>query len=256
MEENKNTNSEELESNSAKIIRMLGTDEKEDIHLESDKKVKGKRLDNFWYQHKWKVIIGAILLVALIFTILQIATRDKQDLKMVYAGPEYMMPDVPKMSETFAYAYDDYNGDGEKIIGISTIMYQTDDYRDKLISQGKKQDLIPTSQNQDALAQFESQIMSGEVVVYLLDPELYEIRKLGTLNLESTLGIQINNNIKYDENAVYFKKTEFAKYFKDTFEYLPDNTLLCMVKTLGTDEELLNNSCNFVKRIIEFEVSE
>jgi len=60
MEENKEKQTEQNESNAAKRIRMLGEE------IGEDKPVDEKEIDkvgNFWYHHKWTVIITAVILL-------------------------------------------------------------------------------------------------------------------------------------------------------------------------------------------------
>ena len=247
--ENKNENKNE--SNSAKKIRMLGVDSSEDIHLESDKEVKGNVVKNFWYRNKWFVVIGAVFLVVFIILAIQLLHKDEYDMKIVYAGPEYILTNVPDYSEKLKYAFDDHNGDGEKLLGFATIRYQTDAQREALVKNNEREKLISSDANLNALTQFETQIMSGEVCVYLIDPYLYEKRaKLACVSLSEIMGGEVDSNIVYDENAIYFKRTEFASYLG--FNELPDDTLLCIVQTVGTDDELMENSKEFFKKIVNF----
>ncbi|MBO5713693.1 MAG: hypothetical protein J6R88_05815, partial [Clostridia bacterium] len=67
------------------------------------------------------------------------------------------------------------------------------------------------------------------------------------------LGYSPDSSLKYADNAVYFKNTDFGKYF-DCFKNLPDDTLMCIMDkhVLSEEEDLLAAKDLFVK-IMEFE---
>ena len=44
-----------------------------------------KKFENFWYYHKWKVIIAVFFVVVFIVCSLQMCSRDEQDITVMYA---------------------------------------------------------------------------------------------------------------------------------------------------------------------------
>ena len=250
MEENKNIN----ESNSAKKLKMLGENMSEDIHLESDKEVKGDFWGNIWYRNKWAIIFGAIGLFILIVLCFSLCGKKGTDVNVMYVGPEYLVHKAEDMADSISRVASDYNEDGIINASFPTLVYQSPDQQQTL----KKEDpskLISAKDNNDALGQFEAQIMSGEICIYLIDTYLYELRaKPACINASEILGYEPALELKYDDSALYFQKTEFAKYF-ESFESIPDDTLICVVKTVGTDGEVFEESCDTFKGIMNFKAN-
>ena len=87
MEENKEKQTEQNESNAAKRIRMLGEE------IAEDKPVDEKEIDkvgNFWYHHKWKVIIIGFFTFVILTASIQFFSRQNPDVNLMYSGPDYM----------------------------------------------------------------------------------------------------------------------------------------------------------------------
>lgn len=243
-----------LESNSAKRLKMLGDDISEDIHLESDKTVKGDFWANVWYRNKWAIIFGAIAVVLVVILCFTLCGREKTDIKIMYVGPEKLHSednDASALSSKFSLLCEDYDGNGEISLSVPSITCQGDKKRAEL-EQNEPNKVLSDKANKENLQQFETQIMTGEFVIYLIDAELYELKaKIASVKMSEVLGYEPSTEIKYDDKAIYFSKTAFAQHFTE-FEALPEDTLLCVVRTETTDKELFENSCDYVKKIIEF----
>ena len=256
MENNENKHTPELnESNSARRMRLLGETPSEDIHLKSDSEVKGKLWDNIWYRHKWAIIFGSIALVMFIILGFTLCGDEPQDMNIMYVGPEYVLHKVEDMTGDLTLICDDYDQNGEIKINFATLIHQSPEQREKF-AKNSPDKLITQEANRESLGQFELQTMSGELVIYLIDPYLYDLRLKGSgacVPVNEILGYEISPDLLYDSGAVKFSKTDFAIYF-DNFDVLPADTLMCVVKTVNTDDELLENSKDFFKSIIEFEI--
>ena len=243
------------ESNSAKRMRLLGDSTSEDIHLESDAEVKGSFWDNIWYRNKWAIIFGSIALVMLIILGFTLCSDEDEDMNIMYVGPEYVLHKVEDMKADLSLICEDYDEDGEIKINFATLVHQSPEQREELLKNSPDK-LITPSANSEALGQFEMQTMSGELVIYLIDPYLYDRRLKGSgacVPVSEILGYELSDALLYDEGAVRFGKTDFATYF-DSFDILPADTLMCVVKTVNTDSELYENSIDLFKSIVEFEI--
>ena len=72
-----------------------------------------KWLDNFWYHYKWHTIIGAVFAVFLAVCIGQMASKDKIDSYIMYAGPIALTAqEIEDIEGAFETVVRDYNGDG------------------------------------------------------------------------------------------------------------------------------------------------
>lgn len=79
-------------------------------------------MKNWWYYHKWYVIIGAILLgvaIDLIGSALGLFTKDP-DLQIAYVGKTPLSQDtISALQQAFTSLAGDYNHDGEVIVRIN-----------------------------------------------------------------------------------------------------------------------------------------
>ncbi len=256
MEEN-NQDFEIQESNAAKKMRLLGMDMNDKIHSEEDEITKGKLWSNIWYRYKWVIIIGGILLITAIILIVQLAMKKENDVKIGYAGPAYLAEAETRNSlqEILNTIAKDYNDDGEVMAGFySSVILNSIQLTEK-DENGKEMGADQKYQNQQMLSAFSQQMMSGDFTLYLLDPVLYEENFKGLFrDVEKVYGGEIPDSIKYDDYAVYLKKTEFGRYFKG-FDKLPDNTILLVLeKTHFASDKEYEDSLDYFKQIIDFKV--
>ena len=259
MENNENKHlTEQNESNSAKRLRMLGDTTSEDIHLKSDDEVKGSFWANLWYQRKWAIIIGGITLLLLIGLTFTLCHDTKSDMNIIYVGPNYdlSLPDkLEAMNQKLELICPDYDGNGEVVVNSPTLIYKSPEQLEAYKKANPNRDLSAMDKaNNDAYNQFAGQIMSGELAIYLIDPYLYnQMAKTACVPLAEILGYECDDRLKYDDKAIYFCKTDFAIYF-DEFDDVPSDTLMCIVKTINTDDDFFADSCDYFKKIVEFEV--
>ena len=257
MENNENKHiPEQNESNSAKRLRMLGDTTTEDIHLKSDEGVKGDFWANLWYQRKWAIIIGGITLLLLIALTFTLCHDKKNDMNIIYVGPNYDLSYNDKlmaMNEKFALICPDYDENGEVSVSSPVLIYKSPEQLEAYKKANPNRDLSAMDKaNNDAYNQFAGQIMSGELSIYLIDPYLYkQMARTACVPISEVLGYECDESLKYDEKAIYFCKTDFATYF-DEFDGVPEDTLMCVVKTVNTDDDFFADSCDYFKRIVEF----
>ncbi len=241
------------ESNNAKRLRMLGDTSSENIHLEENRDFKGAFWPNFWFKYKWHtIIISAFLIVFTVFFV-QYLTSTKYDVGVLYAGPEYAID----LQDDFAKAFEDFakdtNGDGEKHVLITTTVVMTTEQQ-KAAANGNQYDYLALQQsNKDTKKAFSEQMMAGNIAFCLVDPHLYEEYSDAFVNVSDVLGKELDSSLLYAPNAIYFKKTDFAKYY-ECFRRLPNDTLLCiMLNHRMTDDEEKAAAKELYTAILNFE---
>lgn len=241
------------ESNNAMRLRMLGDDASEDIHLKSDAEVKGAFWPNFWFKYKWVVIISAAFLLTFVVIFVQYLTRTRFDTHIVYAGPKYFADVQDKYIEAFMPVATDRNGDGEINISINNIVYLTPEQQEQ-VAEDNMYDLLAMEQaNKESYSDFQELIMSGSMAFFLVDPSLFNEYSDAFGKVDEILGYEIDGELLYAENAVYFKKTEFAKNI-NLFYSLPDDTLLCvMTQHQFTPDEVEAAAIELFKNIMAYE---
>ncbi len=192
-----------------------------ELTLQSD---FGKKLDNFWYYNKWKVIGGLFVLFVLIICLIQCATREKTDVSLVYGGA-LSASDSRTQDMRAALSALEPESIGENGVGLNVMEV----YSDKYVIEN--QDIVnaPTnSSNYDSLCQL---ITAGEYSVLILDSWIYdEIKgRIGLRAVDDVCGAGvISSEQKYDENAVIFKKTAFYGANAGAFSGISDDAVICL----------------------------
>ena len=188
---------------------------------------------NFWYYHKWKVLIVVFALILLTVTTVQMCRNTTEDLTVLFAGSAFIVNENQELiKEAFASVMpEDFNGDGEKVCGLSTVTV----YSNEQIAAIKELAAADTSvlpvngaYNAQQLSAFDNLIAVGEYRVMLLEPWLYDrvASGGGFRKLSDVLGN--TPDTAYSEYAVRFMDTPFAKANPEEFEGLPADTLLCL----------------------------
>lgn len=147
-----------------------------------------KHWDNYWYHYKTYTIIGAILVILVVWVGYSLVTKEKYDIDMMLltASNETSTSEECKaLGETLSqYVLTDLNRDGKKNVGIELFVYG---------SEGKIEGNSFSDSNQNALAGVNGttdyqQAMQGRLMysfgeggnlVYLMDPEMYEYTTAG-----------------------------------------------------------------------------
>lgn len=216
------------ESAAARRIRALGLD---DAPAGDDTAAQGSFWDNFWYHHKWKTVIISVSLVVLLICTLQLCTRESYDVYLMYAGPGYLTPNETRSAQdAVKQIMPDYNGDGQRGVMLTVFNYLNPEQIEEKMAQAEAEGVelsVDQLGNASVLNQFDMEVMSGESVIYLLDPALYESIKYasGLIPLAEILETVPDEAI--DEYGIRFADTDFAKAFS-IFEELPEDTVLCI----------------------------
>ena len=91
------------------------------------------KLDNFWYYHKWKVIIIAFFAIVIIVGVVQMVGKTDADASVVIAVPETV---TPLQSRDISTALgqllpNDANGDGKKDLDVLAYPIYSEEELDK-----------------------------------------------------------------------------------------------------------------------------
>lgn len=160
-----------------------------------------KWLDNYWYHYKWRtIIIGFLLIVAILLTV-QIVNRKQYDAYIMYLG-DAAIPDTQyqEILSSFKKVASDFDNNGEILINFSKTAYISDEENE-----------MASSVNSVAM-NFMGSMIVQPYYLYLITDDVYEMYKDKDLFV-SMDGIvdSIPDEIRYDDCAIIFSKTEFAK---------------------------------------------
>lgn len=238
---------DENESNAAKVLRLHGDDRQEELERASEeaeanyKKVSW--FENFWYHHKWSVIMfGAFGLIILI-AIFQIVDRQKPETIVMYAGPNYvgeMVMNELKPIWTPLLEGSENPDAGE--ISIYSIVYQKDGPNAAM-----------------AMSQFTTEFSAGDCMIYILSPDMYQVA------LDTNLLVPLNDIFgekpcsAVDEYGIKLSETPFYQDHA-AMMYLGEDAILCvrqvpmLVNVRGKESAQLRQitAREFVKKIVEY----
>ncbi len=184
----------------------------------------GKKLDNFWYYNKWKVIVALFVLFIIVICVVQCTTRDKCDVQLLYGGAlSSSDPITEEMRSALTKIEPENIGDDGVALNVLEI------YDDEYVK--ANQDKVSVGVNKTNYENFCNLITSGEYSVLIMDKWIYdEIKdKVGFRAIDDVVGAGIvSDDVRYDSCAVYLKKTAFAKRFDGAFATLSDDTVICL----------------------------
>lgn len=217
----------------------------------------GKKLENFWYYHKWKVVAGIFVLFVLVICIVQCAMQDKNDVGILYGGA-LSSSDTRTQDMRKALSDTEPESIGKNGVGLSVMEIYTDEY---VLDNKDKINASVNAQNHDNLCKL---ITAGEYSVLILDRWIYEglKGKVGFRAVDEVLGEgAVSDEQKLDDCAVYLKKTAFFAANSGAYSGAGDDTVICLciyspVKSVagcsgGTDRDY-NSSVEMFKAIINY----
>lgn len=203
--------------------------------------------ENFWFYHKWHLLIAVALIFVLVTVIFQMTERDSDDIVILTAGP--YKPSISQ-SHSISDAFEtvlpyDLNGDGEKNVSAAHIeVYSKDqliEFKNEYKAENGESPLINSSLNAENLKGFHNLIMAGEYSICIIDMWLYEdVKDAGGFRPLAEIFPDGIPTGAIDEYAVKFTETEFAKSF-DCFKDLPESTVICL-RTQGVMNSIFNKS--------------
>ena len=230
--------------------------------MSAGKKIKNF-LSNFWYYHKWKVIVIFFFVVVIGVCMTQMFTKDEYDVSVMYAGPDYIEEnDHHSITGAFELILpSDYDNNGEKKANLIDMLIMSDEQIKERDDKAKEEDVAfyyDIKGRNSQLMQISTYISSGETIICILDDYVYEkLKEEGAFcTLESVLGYKPEG--AYDEYSLTFGETEFYKCYS-ALSNIGENTRLCIVKmpyTFTTKQQKIAYEAHldYFKEIVEFEV--
>lgn len=185
---------------------------------------------NYWYYYKWGVIIVGSIIAILAICLVQCATKEKYDVKIMYTGPHFFaVNEKDSLANAFEQIMDDYNGDGKTVADIMDLSAFTDEQIREAVGENPKEELLIkyAPYTVDRVRQTFTSAISGDGYVCLIDKYWFDtLRNNNALvKLSDVLGYTPENAI--DEYSVYLRDLKIYGFFTDTFGKLPDDTIVC-----------------------------
>lgn len=222
------------------------------------------RVQNFWYHHKFTVIIAVFLVLVILVCCVQCATKPRYDVHILYAGP-WMDCDkgnpIAQVTAAFAAVMEDYDGNGKKSVSYKPLFLMTDaqivDYKKQYEGDEENMPNLNTWLIQQNIEQLEAELMTGYAQVCLVDPAVYETMRKGDRLLPLTQFADTLPENGYEDYAVRLADTDFGKYMSGVQD-MPADTLLCFRRTgvLNTDDALNEAHAALMRAILAYTVAQ
>ena len=266
MDDKEKNTQEPEESNAARRLRMLGEDtdgEGDDEPLEID------RWGNFWYHHKWKVVMITVFGIIIGVAVAQFAGQQNPDVYVLYGGPLYITPNENQMFcdavESFC---PDYNEDGKTYVQLNDMVFMTENQLNEMIAAAEENDediAYDRLANAQVQERFTYEIFGGEAAICILAEEQYEevCGSGGFLPLAELYAEDELPEGRIDEYGVRLSETKFWKFY-GTQDMFPEDAVIALrrVSTMSAltgksrAEKIHAYSSDLFCRILDFEYPE
>ncbi len=227
-----------------------------------------KWIDNFWYHHKWKVIIISLFLVVVIVGTVQMSTKTKYDTTVTVAvnAPFYAENLNGLESALVQILPNDLNGDSEKRVQLSYYkIYSEDEMREaneaETDASGNPVIYVDDAYNKSQLKDFNSYLLTGECTVMILSEYMY--RDLVGRRTEDILlkplseiyGEELPKGAMPDGYGVKLGELGAYEFFEE-FKFLPEDAVICIMRPFAmggsSNEEVYKSSLDYFKAIVDF----
>ena len=203
-----------------------------DGEIDTEKSPFLMKIGNFWYYHKWKVIIALFVVVLLSVTIAQCVRNAEADVSIMYAGSCYMVStDFLAFRNAIAdYLPSDVNGDGKFEADVAALNVFSEAQVNERIERSKTDSdviLINNYVNSNELQSFDNLVMAGEYSVMIVEPWLYSrVASSGGLRkLSDVFGTAPDGSL--DEYAFPLVKTLLYEENSELFKNFTEDTVIC-----------------------------
>ena len=270
-EERNQQQEEERESNAARRLRLTGGESGDPIH--EGRAEEGSFFSNFWYHHKWKVIIGAAFAFILITGISQYAAHSDPDITMLYAGTKYITATQnQKLTDIFETMTEDRNGDGKTYVQLNDVVFYTEDQLADYIvwCQENGEDMtVDRMANKQASDRYFQQVWADPLICIFSEGQYREVAmsggfvKLSDLFADDPDALTQLGDAVADEYGVRFWETKFCKFY-DAAQIFPRDALIA-VRTVPTmsaltgrkkAEEAQAANAEMLRKILTFDYPE
>lgn len=204
-----------------------------------------RKLDNFWYHHKWTVIISLFFAVVFVIGLVQILSKEKEDCMVLYGGPCYIDEENGSAIENLIASLlpGDLDGDGKRNVKlIAYEVYSEEEIRainGTVDANGNRRE-INISYNQSQYESCNAVIGAGEVALCFLSPSQYD-RLNGDIDqngqvvgsrlvmLSELFDKQLPKGTVEGGDGVRLGDTDLYRFCTE-MQVLPADTVICLLK--------------------------
>ena len=221
------------------------------------------KISNFWYYHKWKVIIISFFAVVLAVGIFQMVTREESDTSIIIAVPQYLEGEqVAEIDSTLTSLLP--AGKDGSVLSLDVYNYAI--YSEKEMeeanhaetdSEGKYILQVSGQYNTSQMEAYTSYMQTGECSVLIVSEYLYNKLTASdrVLPLENVFDGKKPVGALSDGYGVRLGDT-YLYQFSDSVRQLPADSVVCILRAYvmgaNSKEENYNTSKEFFKNIVTF----
>lgn len=191
--------------------------------------------DNFWYHHKWTVIVVAFFLVVFIVCFVQCSQRTLSDIYVTFSGGVVVSEEEGNaISQVMGSLLSAKEGENASKVGVVSYTFFSEEELRALYTdpETKKFDNAGYNRakqaNAERFSSLQDYMMTGECSLWLISPTVY-----GELNMKSDLGVSLEEALgsrpacAYDDYAIRLGDTELYRYY-EALQVLPEDTLVVL----------------------------
>ena len=215
--------------------------------------IKGK-IKTFFTYYKWHVLIALFFTLTLTVMVVQMCTREKYDICVMYAGNTILGDNASAQLET---AFQSLGAEDEK-----TVLYELVIMNDEEIGKAYEKGYTATSVSPETVRKHKEalafNVMSDEYFILMLSPDCYEIMKSNNaLEKLSDIGVAEFDGTAIDEYGIELHSLQFAKEYVG-FQALPKDTIVCFkrISEMNSDRaekvEKRTHDIEIFKKMTEF----
>ncbi len=225
-------------------------------------------LDNFWYHHKWKVIIITFFAIIAVVGIVQMTGKADYDINITVATHTiYYRENVAALeSDLESLMPADRNKDGERSILLKTYkIYSESELKEanEAETDEDKNPIIYADEvyNKNQMQEYTSYIRTGDCTVMILSEYLYgelvskREEDILLVPMSELFGEELPVGTVSNGYGVRLRDTEAYKYF-DSFKTIPDDAVICIMRPfvvgVGADKEKYDFATDYFKSIVTF----
>ena len=225
------------------------------------------KLSNFWYYHKWKVIIISFFVIVFAVGAFQMFTKVEGDESIIIAGPQYFENEEMMEVEKILTSLKPRNPDGsEKKIDLYTYsVYSEDEMNEANQSETNDegqyiQQVLP-SYNVEKNKEFNSDVKLGRSSIMIISESLYNDLRVKDfiLPLREVFGKELPEGALEDGCGVRLGDTDLYAAYEE-LQVLDEDLVICILRSLPTganaNKDRYAESIEIFKRIVTFEYSE
>ena len=234
--------------------------EASDVSLASSSPIFSK-LDNFWYYHKWKVIIILFFAVVFIVGIVQMVNKNEGDESVIIAVPQYLYVEDIEGLDLALSSLIPTSDQGKKVnLFVYSIYSEAEleaENTEETDEEGRYIQKVTNSYNVSQMEEYRSFLQTGEVSLLFVSPYLYDtLRENDRLRpLSDSFGDALPVGAMSDGYGIRLGNTYIYEFF-DEIKVLPADTVICLSRAYiwgaSSDKEKYADTVEYYKSLVNF----